>query len=117
MGTKRHSKAAGAPEAPATGSQFKRGRKPHNATSAPDFENLAELIQLVGSEPRKVLVGGKTVEMTRSERMMRLQLERAMQGKAQDVRQVLSLMLRYPDIGRSSREIIRFIMSSTDSRL
>jgi hypothetical protein len=117
MGTKRHSKAARPPEGSATGSQFKRGRKPHNATSAPDFENLAELIQLVGSEPRKVLVAGKTVEMTRSERMMRLQLERAMQGKAQDVRQVLGLMLRYPDISRSSRKIIRIIMSSTDSRL
>jgi hypothetical protein len=117
MGTKRHSKAATPPEGSGTGSQFKRGRKPHNAPSAPDYKNLAELIQLVGSEPRKVLVGGKTVEMTRSERMMRLQLERAMQGKAQDVRQVLSLMLRYPGISSSSRKIIRIIMSSTDSSL
>ena len=117
MGTKRHSKAARPPEGSATGSQFKRGRKPHNASSAPDYESVAELIQVVGSEPRKVLVGGETVEMTGTERMMRLQLERAMQGKAQDVREVLRLMLRYPGISSSSRKIIRIIMSSTDSSL
>jgi hypothetical protein len=117
MSTRRSTTTAKQPKAAVRQGQFKRGRKPHNATSAPDYQNVAELIQLVGSEPRTVLVPGEAVGITGTERMMRLQLDRAMQGKAQDVREVLSLMLRYPDISCSGRIIIRVVLNSVDSRL
>ena len=96
-------------------SRFKRGRKPHNAAPATEHENVAELVQSVGSEPRKVLVAGRTVEMSRAERMLRLQIERAMQGKARDVTDVLRLMVKHPDMGCSFRTELVIVISGMDA--
>jgi hypothetical protein len=82
----------------------KTGRKPHNATQPADYSSLAELISKVGDEPRKVLVRGQEVNMSRSERLLRLQVDRALQGNVREVANIIRLMIKYPDIAASYRE-------------
>ena len=81
--------------------QFKRGRKPHNARPASEYQSVEEIVKRVGSEPRRVRLRGEEVEMSRAERTMRLQVERALEGKVREVAQLVRLMVKYPQIARS----------------
>lgn len=83
---------------------FKRGRKPHNAPPPPEFESLQDLVKKVGSEIRKASLKGETVEMSRTERTLRLQVDRALSGKTRDLVQILRLMQRHPNITKSYKE-------------
>ncbi len=104
------------PRKAGTSTSFKRGRKPHNARAPLEHDSLADLVRQVGSETRKVLKGGETVEMTRTERTLRLQVERALEGnKVREVASILRLMLKHPEIARSYRKEITIFIGGSDA--
>jgi hypothetical protein len=100
------------PAAPKT--TYKKGRKPHNATPAADYLSLEDLVQKVGSGPRKVLIDGELVEMSRCERTFRLVIGRALEGNAREVAQILRHMLKYPELSKSFKEEFVIIFNGVD---
>jgi hypothetical protein len=86
----------------------KRARKPHNA-HVPNYQTLAEIIESVGSEPRKLPLPDGELTTSRKERCYRLMIERALRGKNRDLAQLLRLMAKYPDLGVERFEIQLFI--------
>ncbi len=86
------------------GGKLGGSRKPHNARRAADVESLDELVARVGDELRRIPSSKGAVEMTRLERTLRLQVERALEGKVRDVAHLLRLMSKYPSVAKSYRE-------------
>ena len=63
----------------AAATQFKRGRRPHDAKTL-EFENVADLVRKLGAEKKRVMRNGEEEEMTWAERSLRLTVERAVNG-------------------------------------
>ena len=86
-------------------------RKPHNAKRAPEVESFEDLVANVGAELRRIPSGSGSIEMTRLERTFRLLVERAIEGKARDLAQVLRLMLEHPAVAKSYREEVSIFLA------
>jgi len=78
-------------------------RKPHNARTI-NYASFDELLALIAAEPRSAMVGDEQVIMPRGERLLRLMLDRALQGHARDVIKLLQLMANSPSIAATFRE-------------
>jgi hypothetical protein len=77
---------------------------------AGEWNNLDELVAFVGKEPREVMLNGKTVMMTRAERRLRDEVDRALKGEVRALKLIVQLMTKYPKAVSSTRiEIHRFI--------
>ncbi|MGI8705822.1 MAG: hypothetical protein ACR2JJ_08535 [Sphingomicrobium sp.] len=87
-----------------TKTQFKSGRRPHNARKGEEFGSIAELICRLGAEMKRVTINGKEVEMSWAERSFRLTVDRALTGNRRDLAQLLRLMIEHPSISGSYRE-------------
>ena len=92
------------------GTQFKKGRRPHNASRGHQFESLGELVEKIGAETRRVNVDGKEVQMSRAERLARLTIDRAISGDRRDLAQMLRLMIEHPSLSGPGREKIHVII-------
>lgn len=86
----------------------KSRRKPHNAKAAGDYLSLADMVEAIASEKRKVPTCAGEVLMTRRERNLRLLVARALEGKVRELAQVLRIMIKYPDMA-ATLEIEIFI--------
>lgn len=95
-------------------SQFKGGRRPHNVKPPQEISSLDDLVMKVGREPRKVTLNGEIVEMSRAERALRLKVDRALEGKARPVADLLRLMMKYPQISKSYKEETVIVLAGSD---
>jgi hypothetical protein len=77
-------------------------RKPHNAKTA-EYATFNELLGMIADQPRKATIAGREVTMTRAEALLRVMVERAMQGKVREIKQVLQMMARDPGLAANSR--------------
>lgn len=89
---------------PGSTTQFRKGRRPHNAGKGEDFGNIAELVKRVGGETKRVTVNGQEARMSWIERSFRLTLDRALAGNRRDLALLLRLMMEHPSISGSYRE-------------
>ena len=80
-----------------------RRRKPHNA-STNDYASFDELLASIAAEPRTALVGSDQLKMSRSERLFRVMVDRALQGNVREVRRLLHLMATRPTLAATFRE-------------
>jgi hypothetical protein len=86
------------------------GRRPHNAKRTGEWNTLDELVAFVGKEPRQVMLNGKTVTMSRAERRLRDEVDRALKGEVRALKLIVQLMIKFPKVVSSTRmEIHRFI--------
>lgn len=86
-----------------SGAASRGNRKPHNAARS-EYASFNELLSLIAAEPRTALVGGEQVTMSRSERLLRLMLDRALQGKVREVTKLLQMMARSPGVAATFRD-------------
>jgi hypothetical protein len=86
-----------------TGSNFKKGREPHNASTGEEFGNIAELVRRLAAETKRVRINGDDVAMSWAERSFRLAIDRALAGSRRDLAQLLRIMIDHPSIARSYR--------------
>lgn len=77
-------------------------RRPHNARIA-DYYSFNELLNIVADEPRKATIAGKEVSMTRTEALLRVTVDRALQGKTRDMIKLLQMMAKDPGLAATSR--------------
>lgn len=80
-----------------------RKRKPHNAPSL-EYASFNELLEQVAAQPRNAVVNGNTVQMPRSERLLRLMLDRALQGKVRGITKLLQLMAANQRVAATHRD-------------
>ena len=85
-------------------------RKPHNAGSI-HYASFEELLAQIAAEPRTARVGDEQVTMSRSDRLLRLMLDRALQGNVREVTKLLQLMAKYPAIAATYREQFVVVIS------
>lgn len=78
-------------------------RRPHNAQRI-EYSSFPELLALIAAEPRTALVGDRQVKMPRSERLLRLILDRALKGEVPDVTKLLQLMAKSPGVAATFRD-------------
>lgn len=95
--------------------RFQPGNVPHNKRPMKPIESLGDVLQQVLSEPRKVTKDGKLQEMTRVERAMRLDVERAANGDTRAIKRLVKLMLKHPKLARSYRQELRVVISGIDA--
>ncbi len=84
-------------------SNTSRNRKPHNARTA-NYASFDELLAQIAAEPRTALVGDQQVTMSRRERLFRLMVDRALQGKVREVTKLLQLMAKNPSTAATFRD-------------
>lgn len=85
-------------------------RKPHNARTL-EYFSFNELLAMIATERRVALVGGKQTSMCRSERLLRLMLDRALQGKVREVTKLLQLMAKNPSVAATFRDEVVIVVS------
>jgi hypothetical protein len=85
-------------------------RKPHNARSV-HYASFEELLAQIAAEPRTARVGDEQVTMSRSDRLLRLLVDRALQGDVRNVTKLLQLMAKYPAIAATYREQFVVVIS------
>lgn len=85
-------------------------RKPHNARTI-YYLSFYELLAMIAAERRVALIGGQQTSMSRSERLLRLLLDRALAGKARDVIKLLQLMAKNPSVAATFRDEIIIVTS------
>ncbi len=78
------------------------GRKPHNAGTN-EYVSYNELLLRLAHEPRAVQIGDQQVTMPRVERLMRVMVERALQGNVRDIAKLLQMMARNPTLAATFR--------------
>lgn len=78
-------------------------RKPHNARTT-DYASFAELLAMISAEPRTALVGDEQVTMPRGERLLRIMVDRALQGHAREVTKLIQLMAKSPSLAATFRD-------------
>ena len=93
-----------------SGAAPKRKRKPHNAHTA-EYGSFQELLAQISAEPRTALVGDKEVSMSRSDRLLRLMLNRALQGNVRDITKLLQMMAKSPSLVATFREETVIVIS------
>jgi hypothetical protein len=71
---------------------------------AGEWNNLDELVAFVGKEPREVMLNGKAVIMTRAERRLRDEVDRALKGEVRALKLIVQLMIKHPKVVSSTRE-------------
>ncbi len=76
----------------------KRRRKPHNAKPIPEYLCLAEIIEAIATEERPVPFAAGQIMMSRRERSFRILIEKAFDGQARELAQLLRLMAKYPEL-------------------
>lgn len=91
---------------PATG----RKRKPHNARTS-DYASFEDLLASIAAEPRTALVGSDQLMMSRSERLLRLMVDRALHGNVREVTKLLHLMATRPTLAATFREETVIVLS------
>jgi hypothetical protein len=91
-------------------------RKPHNAQSI-EYVSFKDLLAQIAGEPRTARVGDEQVTMARGDRLLRLLLDRALQGKVREVIKLLQLMAKYPNVAATFREENVIVMSGAMCRV
>ena len=99
-----------------TKSKAPRNRKPHNARST-DYASFNELLAQIAAEPRAALVGDEQVTMSRCERLFRLMVERALQGKVREITKLLQLMAKNPSTAATFRDETVTVISGVLARV
>lgn len=84
-------------------------RRPHNAKWEKEWNTLDELVALVGSEARQVTLGGEVVTMTRAERRLRDEVDKALKGEVRALKLILSLMIKYPTVVQKPGRIVTIL--------
>lgn len=84
-------------------------RRPHNAKREKGWSTLDELVALVGSEAREVALGGELVTMTRKERRLRDEVDKALKGEVRALKLILDLMANYPAVVNEPEHLVTFI--------
>lgn len=87
-------------------------RKPHNARTS-EYGSFNELLALIADERRAALVGEQQVIMSRRERLFRLMLDRALQGKVREVTLLLRLMANSPALATTYRDQVVTVISGS----
>ena len=95
----------------------KRPRKPHNARKSAPIRSVGDLARSVGAEPRKAIMGGKEVTMTQAERLARGTVEAAIGGSISDLKLLIQMMIKHPEIAASSRERWVLTLCGNDAEL
>lgn len=90
--------------------ETRRNRKPHNARTS-EYVSFNELLAQIANEPRAALIRNEQVVMSRSERLLRLMVDRALQGKVREVRMLLKLLAKSPALAATFREEIVMVIS------
>lgn len=90
----------------------RRARKPHNART-PGYGSFNELLALIADERRTALVGEQQVIMSRRERLFRLMVDRALQGKVREVTLLLRLMANSPTLAATYRDQVVTVISGS----
>ena len=85
-------------------------RKPHNARTT-EYVSFNELLAMIAAERRVAVVGGRQTSMNRGERLLRLMLDRALQGKVREVIKLLQLMAKNPTVAATFRDEIVIVTS------
>ena len=86
-----------------TTKKTKRERKPHNARTA-EYGSFDELLEQMGAEPRTARMGDQEVTMPRTERLLRVMVARALDGKVRELTQLLRIMAQRPHLAATFRE-------------
>lgn len=84
-------------------------RRPHNAKREKGWGTLDELVALVGSEARQVTFGGEVVTMSRAERRLRDEVDKALKGEVRALKLILGLMLKHPTVVQRPPRIITIL--------
>ncbi len=84
--------------------------KPHNALTS-EYTSFNELLAMIAAERRVALVGDQQRSMSRGERLLRLMLDRALQGKGREVTKLLQLMAKNPSVAATFRDEIVIVTS------
>ena len=74
------------------------GGKPHNARRPASFMTLEALVTSIAKEPRQVTSNGQVRTMTQAERLLRLRVQAAAKGDRSALRQIIRLMIKYPQV-------------------
>ena len=85
-------------------------RKPYNVATR-DYGSFEDLLAAIAAEPRTALVGDDQVVMSRSERLLRVMVDRALQGHAREVSKLLQLMATLPTLAATFREETVIVVS------
>lgn len=85
-------------------------RRPHNAASR-EYGSFEDLLAAIAAESRTALVGTDQVVMSRSERLLRVMVDRALQGNVREVTKLIHLMATRPKLAATFREEIVTVIS------
>ncbi len=84
-------------------------RKPHNAGTL-TYDSFFDLLKMVADEPRKATIAGEEVTITRTEALLRVTIDRALQGKTRELTKLLQFMAKNPGLAATSRtQLIYFV--------
>ncbi len=92
-------------------------RRPHNAKVDRDFDDIHELTRRLGSEMKRVTLNGEAIQMTWTERSLRLLVDRALAGNRRDLAQLLRVMIDHPNVTGVGPVITRIFLPSAAANL
>jgi hypothetical protein len=71
-------------------------------------------VKKVAGEPRQVLLNGEMTSLSRGERTFRLLVDRALAAKVRDVAHIIRLMIKHPDLAKTSDEQWHVVIRGID---
>lgn len=95
----------------------RRAKPPHNAAKPTNFRSVGELARAIGAEPRGARLRGQAVIMSQTERLCRLILENALDGKVPDLKFLIQTMAKYPQIAGSAKQRWVLLLAGADADL
>jgi hypothetical protein len=99
-----------------TANEAKARRKPHNARTD-YYDSFEELLALAASAPSVARIGDREVTMPRSERLLRVMLARAREGKVRDITKLLQIMAKSPAMATLFRGEIQMFIRGVMARV
>lgn len=82
-----------------------RRRKPHNVRKE-QYQSFDELLATIGYETRVATIGDQEVMMTRLEAVLRVMIDRALQGNVRELTKILRIMANDPGLAATARSQI-----------
>lgn len=84
-------------------------RKPHNVRRE-QYESFADLFARIANEPRQATIGDKQITMTRAEALLRVMVDRAINGNVREITKLLQIMANDPGLTATARpQVVMFI--------
>ena len=94
----------------------KAPRRPHNARK-PTFRSLGEMARSIGAEPRRATLRGKEVVMSQAERLCRVIVDSAINGRISDLKLLIGIMADHPQIASPATERWVLFLAGDDAEL